>query len=54
MELILGWIRAIIRIGVLTFLSKLGFKALFGLFLLFAALVAAVVVLVLLLVGLIF
>ena len=54
MEVLLGWIRQIIRIGVLAFLSKLGFKALFGLLVAFVALVALVVVLLLLVLRLLF
>ncbi len=54
MEALLVWIRRVIRIGVLTFLSKLGFKALFGLLVVFAGLVALVVLLLVLLLGLVF
>ncbi len=49
MEVLLEWVRRIIRIGVLAFLSKLGFKTLLGVVAAFAALVALVVVLLLLL-----
>ena len=54
MAALLVWIRRIIQIGVLTFLSKLGFKTLFGLVIAFLGLVALVVLLLGLLLGLMF
>jgi hypothetical protein len=42
MEAILRWVRAIVRIGVLTFLSKLGWRAWVALLVALAALVVLV------------
>ena len=52
-DLLLGWLRAIFRIGILDFLSKIGWKAVLGVALTLAVLIAVVFLLVGLLAGLI-
>ncbi len=54
METLLKWVRDIIRIGVFTFLSRLGWRALLGLLVLFIALVVLVALIVVLLLQLVF
>lgn len=53
MAILLEWLKRIIRIGILEFLAKIGWKAIFGLLLAVAVLLAIVVVLVILLVQLV-
>ena len=41
-ELLLGWLKSILRIGILEFFSKIGLKAAFGILLTVLAIVAVV------------
>jgi hypothetical protein len=54
MALLLGWLKSILRIGILDFLSKIGLKAALGILLTAVAVVAGLFLIVGLLVGLIF
>ncbi len=54
MQLLLGWLKSILRIGILDFLSKIGLKAVLGILLTVVAIVAGLFLIVGLLVGLIF
>ena len=54
MTILLEWLKQIIRIGILTFLSKIGWKALLALALGFVLIIVIVVLLVGLLIGMIF
>lgn len=53
-QLLLGWLKSILRIGILDFLSKIGLKAALGFILTAVAVVAGLFLIVGLLVGLIF
>ncbi len=53
MALILEWLKRIIRIGILEFLSKIGWKAIFGLLVAVAVLMALVIVLAVIIIQLI-
>ncbi len=54
MQLLLGWLKSILRIGILDFLSKIGLKAALGVLLTVLAVIAVMFLIVGLLVGLIF
>ena len=53
-QLLLGWLKSILRIGILDFLSKIGLKAALGILVTVVAVVAGLFLIVGLLVGLIF
>jgi hypothetical protein len=53
MSILLEWLKQIIRIGILTFLSKIGWKALLALALGVVVIIVVLVLLVVLLVGMI-
>jgi hypothetical protein len=53
-QLLLGWLKSILRIGILDFLSAIGLKAALGFILTVVAVVAGLFLIVGLLVGLIF
>ncbi len=54
MALLLGWLKSILRIGILDFFSKIGLKAAFGVLLTVLAVIAGLFLILGLLVGLIF
>lgn len=54
MGLLLGWLKSILRIGIIDFLSKIGLKAALGILLTVLLVVAVLFLMIGLLVGLIF
>ena len=54
MQLLLGWLKSILRIGIFDFLSKIGLKAAFTILLTVLAVVAGLFLLIGLLVGIVF
>ena len=54
LQLLLGWLKSILRIGILDFLSKIGLKAALGILLTVLAGIAVLFLIIGLLVGIIF